>query len=85
MGVWLRVIFYGTWLSNSLIDSGVIDAESLVAQRGALSARCAMARQTWSRPHGTVYRLSIAMGVIVATEYCRGGVNERFVRHCSKP
>jgi hypothetical protein len=26
------------------------------------------------------YRLSVAMGVYIATEYCRGGVNERWIR-----
>jgi hypothetical protein len=32
----------------------------------------------WERLYDD-YRLSVAMGVYVATEYCRGGVNERWV------
>lgn len=32
----------------------------------------------WERLYGD-YRLSVAMGVYIATEYCRGGINERWL------
>lgn len=44
--------------------------------------RCLLQRgvdhYTWERLFDD-YRLSVAMGIYIATEYCRGGVNERWI------